>query len=1134
MERYDTEKKEPLSSTAQEITPSSETFSQLDFYLKTKTLHHEVVGVSQKLIFDDTIKLEGNTATAYAKGDEKTKPAKTLQKDTLPENLVRKTVGSKKQSIEHVPLSSFRRRASFRNDSISSSAVGDDAGKDLELTDLGIESTGSDTPEVDRTESKITTQKSNKINHHRRPREVLKNYIRGRKTDWHWLDRNALRYRLEHRPYGALIKILNIFFSILIVLMYLAETRASDKHPLALPSILTSIEFICASFFTFDLLLVVYSGELNHVYTAVEEITEGSIQNTLIYVFTEGLLDLIVIVPIFSYIFEHGYDTNWIGTKPCEMGEHVGLCWKCFDMGFDVCSDVLTQPLRSLRFGIYLNLIKNLRLVKIFLMFQPTRLRSILNGSTKFLRAEPFVIYLLSFMAQFMCIVLLFASLFYVVDIQLFPFENKGEVRLTGTGTPITFGDCIYFILVTLGTIGYGDISPLSTNGYVVVVVVIVLCLCYIPNQVSRTVDIYQRGIAAHLQKYKTKQHTGHIIIIGPIKSSRLELFAREFFHDDRTETDSLQNITDLIVLSPEEKNAHVSQLLLDPFYWSRLHYVRGSISSRRDLRRAGFFHANCYSCLIFTGNSQVDTVSKFVLLKAFARKFHTPNKHMRISAQCDYREEAEELELYTDSHQDIFAPNTEICNNILAQATQTPGLLAFFENIVHTHDSSLYIEASTKENDQNHCNEYLMGATMEIYFVAFPDVINGTQFRSILKSLFCYAEEEHRPVLLIGVHDLSTNQIILNPDVDFVVDVDKMDAIVIASSYAKALDVFCKFRYATKNDHVEKPLFSANVEELRVKMHGQDSGGGKVIILCNGEGLTPKGLCRRIINFILHLQTLNFESEVTLVGNLPQHIRSILGDAIAEIRIILGDPRSPDCLREAKIEDATSILIFLPEEASENANLSRKHGFMLQTYEAVRHYLSFHSSSIENTSQSKKSLVNINVHEAECEPFVICESSAESTLIALEYLSTATQGKHLKRMYRAHHEEGHNLASTTFTLFAAGHCTSGTFNDTLFAQSLQAGMSKGTTYQVVNELVGFNPSNNSKPKKKIFLLVIPNDAWDSCKTFMDIQIYFCSYYECLSLALYRIDDYNGTSYIYTAPQPNTKLRKSDRVLVLI
>merc|ERR1711871_1441086 len=129
---------------------------------------------------------------------------------------------------------------------------------------------------------------------------------------------------------------------------------------------------------------------------------------------------------------------------------------------------------------------------------------------------------------------------------------------------------------------------------------------------------------------------------------------------------------------------------------------------------------------------------------------------------------------------------------------------------------------------------------------------------------------------------------------------------------------------------------------------------------------------------------------------------------------------------------------------------------------------------------------------------------------------------------------DGHSLVTTKFTLFAAGQCTSGTFNDTLFAQSLQAGICKGTTYQVVNELVGFHPSDNSKPKKKIYLLVIPSDAWDSCKTFMHIQLYFCNYYGCLILALYRIDDYSGTSYMYTAPQPGTKLRKSDRVLVLV
>ena len=44
---------------------SGESFSQLDFYLKTKTLHHEAVGVSQKLVFDDTIKSQSEIATPH-------------------------------------------------------------------------------------------------------------------------------------------------------------------------------------------------------------------------------------------------------------------------------------------------------------------------------------------------------------------------------------------------------------------------------------------------------------------------------------------------------------------------------------------------------------------------------------------------------------------------------------------------------------------------------------------------------------------------------------------------------------------------------------------------------------------------------------------------------------------------------------------------------------------------------------------------------------------------------------------------------------------------------------------------------------------------------------------------------------
>lgn len=49
----------------------------------------------------------------------------------------------------------------------------------------------------------------------------------------------------------------------------------------------------------------------------------------------------------------------------------------------------------------------------------------------------------------------------------------------------MTFGDALYFCIVTASTVGYGDIAPLSTLGKVVVAGMIVLSLVLIPMQVN-------------------------------------------------------------------------------------------------------------------------------------------------------------------------------------------------------------------------------------------------------------------------------------------------------------------------------------------------------------------------------------------------------------------------------------------------------------------------------------------------------------------------------------------------------------------------------------------------------------------------------------------------------------------------
>lgn len=61
--------------------------------------------------------------------------------------------------------------------------------------------------------------------------------------------------------------------------------------------------------------------------------------------------------------------------------------------------------------------------------------------------------------------------------------QYVGEPRLLSLLTSL------YFIVVTITTVGYGDISPQSDPGKIVIVLLILFSLAYVPGLVSSVVD---------------------------------------------------------------------------------------------------------------------------------------------------------------------------------------------------------------------------------------------------------------------------------------------------------------------------------------------------------------------------------------------------------------------------------------------------------------------------------------------------------------------------------------------------------------------------------------------------------------------------------------------------------------------
>lgn len=63
---------------------------------------------------------------------------------------------------------------------------------------------------------------------------------------------------------------------------------------------------------------------------------------------------------------------------------------------------------------------------------------------------------------------------------ELIELDNQDEC--SATLDECTFHEMVYFTVVTLSTVGYGDVVPLSEEGRVCVIVLIIIVLVVIPK----------------------------------------------------------------------------------------------------------------------------------------------------------------------------------------------------------------------------------------------------------------------------------------------------------------------------------------------------------------------------------------------------------------------------------------------------------------------------------------------------------------------------------------------------------------------------------------------------------------------------------------------------------------------------
>jgi len=333
----------------------------------------------------------------------------------------------------------------------------------------------------------------------------------------------------------------------------------------------------------------------------------------------------------------------------------------------------------------------------------------------------------------------------------------RGDGRGNPTGIRcirLTYFDAFYFIIVTVSTVGYGDISPTTMYSRIVVLVFIVASLVIIPMQVNK-LQVLISMRSPYRNPYKAIVNENHVILCGHVNDKgKLEQFFKEFFHPDRAFSSAPE--FHAVVLSPLEPTEDVRNLILSPMLDSRVTFVIGSALVMEDLKKV---RADIASGMFFLCNTEVPSSAAALedaatVMRALSVSNFNPDLDCLVQVL-----KPEDRTILKDSDVDVILCLDEFKTALQARNAICPGFSTFIENIFHSFGG---VSAAQESSLDPWYEEYLHGARMEMYYVPLdPEFLRAMEFSF---DRLCEAIYIEYGIVVLGLCSSDQDEMTFNP----------------------------------------------------------------------------------------------------------------------------------------------------------------------------------------------------------------------------------------------------------------------------------------------------------------------------------------------------------------------------------
>ncbi|XP_056387299.1 calcium-activated potassium channel subunit alpha-1 isoform X15 [Hyla sarda] len=312
----------------------------------------------------------------------------------------------------------------------------------------------------------------------------------------------------------------------------------------------------------------------------------------------------------------------------------------------------------------------------------------------------------------------------------------------------ISYWECVYLLMVTMSTVGYGDVYAKTTLGRLFMVFFILGGLAMFASYVPEIIELIGNR-KKYGGSYSAVSGRKHIVVCGHITLESVSNFLKDFLHKDRDDVN-----VEIVFLHNISPNLELEALFKRHF--TQVEFYQGSVLNPHDLARVKIESAD--ACLILANKycADPDAEDASNIMRVISIKNYHPKIRI-ITQMLQYHNKAHLLNIpsWNWKEGDDAICLAELKLGFIAQSCLAQGLSTMLANLFSMR-SFIKIEEDTWQK------YYLEGVSNEMYTEYLSTAFVGLSFPAVCE--LCFVKLKLLMIAIEYKSEKGESRIIINP----------------------------------------------------------------------------------------------------------------------------------------------------------------------------------------------------------------------------------------------------------------------------------------------------------------------------------------------------------------------------------